>query len=154
LCKTSADAVLKVQGGSTAVRYKAKSALDSDENALTDDGIHDIVLQNNSQDILHRQFSSRVIVPSSAATTCDDTRPNRQDMESFPLRLSTSQMGNNIVIDYVFQDKSLGRNRRNRWRRKRSQTSEIHGYKKYTKKLKVSYNVRILCISSHPSCVL
>jgi hypothetical protein len=128
LCKTSADIVLKVQGGSTAVRCKPQSVLDGDG---TEEG-------DENQDY----------VPSSAATgtrTKLSTRPYRQDIESsFPLRLSTSQMGNNIVIDYVFQDDSLGRrkSRRNRWRQQKISPQNIrqhNGYKKYAKKLKVGY---------------
>lgn len=125
LCKTSADIVLKVQGGSTAVRCKPQGVLDGDGIEEGDEN-HDVV-------------------PSSAATSTRtklSTRPYRQDIESsFPLRLSTSQMGNNIVIDYVFQDDLLGRrkSRRNRWRQQKISPQNIrqhNGYKKYAKKLK------------------
>mmetsp|Transcript_9656 Transcript_9656/g.18126 ORF Transcript_9656/g.18126 Transcript_9656/m.18126 type:complete len:462 (+) Transcript_9656:111-1496(+) len=141
LCKTSADALLKVQGGSTSVRYIPRTPLDGDESPVIDDGNHGVVLQKDSSNVRqHTQLSSpQAIIPSSAATTRTglSTRQNRQEIESFPLRLSTSQMGSSIMIDYVFQDMSLGRKRRNRWRQKLSRrNTERHGHKHYAKKLK------------------
>lgn len=156
LCKTSVDAVLKVQGGSTVVTYKTteSSHVDPDDMLLHDE-FQDFI-QSEPKPILRSSNSMRkgsnanesgTVTTTSLSTTAPRSSP---DLASSPLRISTSQMGNSIAINYVFQESILGQ-RRNRWRHKLSQKTRKHkeeralrqNHKRYAKKLKNRNNLNI-----------